>query len=77
MFYQTHTTLGCTACSVNGVLRNVVFTCVQEFGVCPLLSVEDMIQRESVDSLAMLSYLTQLKDALENERPPKSKQVSF
>ena len=52
----------------------------QEFGVEPMLSADDIAQRRgggggggggSVDKLAMLSYLAQIHEAIENEPPKK------
>ena len=48
----------------------------QEFGVEPMLSADDIAQRRGgggggVDKLAMLSYLAQIHEAIENEPPKK------
>ena len=43
----------------------------QEFGVEPMLSADDLCEAGAVDKLAMLSYLAQINEAIEQEPPPK------
>ena len=45
----------------------------QEFGVEPMLSADDVCRDGPVDKLAMLSYLAQVNEALENEVPKKGR----
>ncbi len=42
----------------------------REYGISPVLSPEDLVSR-SPDSLAILSYLTRLKQCIEEELAPK------
>ena len=44
----------------------------EEFGVSPLFSAEDVAEKGEVDKLAMLTYLAQIHQALENEPVAKS-----
>ena len=43
----------------------------QEFGVEPMLSADDVCRVGALDKLAMLSYLAQVHEAIENEPPKK------
>lgn len=48
-------------------LRRAFDVIETEWSLSPLLSPEDMVMSDSPDSLALLTYLTQLKDTLEKD----------
>ena len=56
-------------------VRDALNLVEQEFGVEPMLSSDDWCQEGCVDKLSMLSYLAQINEAIEQEPPPKGKEI--